>query len=276
VCSFISLSGSFSGLVVSSSWGVGLALLISGGLLILVVFWEAVDVLSDGSEGNNEEDNGNASPGELVVEGVLLAGPGVTLSVFSETVSELVRLVDESQVADVPDHDQDVGNQRLDHGGGQGSSGSAAVQSVPTNEEADTNESWQEENDINEWVPPWQGEVEELEVGGKELLECDSPDDQSNKNDSSLDWQAAAAVLVLGVNVTALAKAAAEGGSNWLSLDGSVRGFSLVHQSSTGVGAQGTDGGGSSTFSGWLFFWLGIGWGSTSWLFRLLRLFGLL
>ena len=140
-------------------------------------------------------------------------------------MSELIVLVDKAEVACVPDQDEDVGDVRLDNSSGQSCSGSLAVQSEPSNEEADSGESWGEQEDIDEWVPPWEGHVHELEVGGKELLESNSPDDESDKHNTGLDWKAAEAGLSSSDLVTALANAAAELGSNWLSLLCSIRGL---------------------------------------------------
>lgn len=138
--------------------------------------------------------------------------------VFSESPSEFVVLVDEAEVACVPDQDKDVGDVRLDDSSSQSCSCSLAVQSEPSDEEADSGESWCEQDDINEWVPPWEGDVHELEVSSKELLESNSPDDKSDKNNTGLDWQAAETGLSSSVLVTALANAAAQLSPDGLSL----------------------------------------------------------
>ncbi len=150
-------------------------------------------------------------------------------------MSEFVSLVDEAEVACVPDQDEDVGDVRLDDSSCQSCSGSLAVQSEPSNEEADSGESWGEQEHINEWVPPWQGNVHELEVGGKELLEGNSPADKSNNHNTGLNWQAAEAGLSSSVLVTALANAAAQLRSNWLSLLCSIGSlWGIEAESSTG------------------------------------------
>jgi len=87
------------------------------------------------------------------------------------------------------------------------------------------------------------------------LLESDSPDDESNEDDSRLEWKTAAACLSSGVNVTALANAAAEFSSNWGSFDCSIRSFFLVHQTGSGVSTESGSSVSASIFLGcWVSF----------------------
>lgn len=106
----------------------------------------------------------------------------------------------------------------MDSSSGECRSSSGAVLSEPSNVEANTDESWNEEDQSDEWLPPWNGGVHKLEVSSKELNESDESNNQSNENNTGFDWEAEAALCSNSQDIGAVAEAAAALGSNFFSV----------------------------------------------------------
>lgn len=166
--------------------------------------------------GNTE--GGGLSKDDEEVE--LLGHLGVSVGLWVTLSSEDgVVLVDEYIVADNPDGNQGGGDDSEHAGGEEFSSAGSGVLGEENNEEAGSNAHWGEEDQNNDWEVPVnvvikdQEEVHGDQVDGKEHCE------DSNGNDSTLNWEATAASRVVSVLIGASAEAAAARGKLLLSGD---------------------------------------------------------
>ena len=143
----------------------------------------------------------------------LLGHLGVSVGLWVTLASEDgVVLVNEYVVADNPDGNQSGGNDSEHAGGEKFSSGGSGVLGEENNEEAGSNAHWGKEHNNDDWEVPVdvvikdQEEVHSDQVDGKE--DCED----SNSNDTTLNWEASAASRVLSILIGACAEAAAAWG----------------------------------------------------------------
>jgi len=143
----------------------------------------------------------------------LLGHLGVSIGLWVTLSSEDgVVLVDEYIVADDPNGNQSGGDDSEHAGGEELSSGGGGVLGEENNEEAGSNAHWGEEHQNDDWEVPVdvlikdQEEVHGDQVDGKE--DCED----SNSDDSTLNWEATAASRIFSILVGASAKAAAAWG----------------------------------------------------------------
>jgi len=125
---------------------------------------------------------------------------------------DCVVLVDEYVVADDPDGNQGSGDNSEHAGSEKFSSAGSGILGEENNKEAGSNTHWGEEQQNDDWEVPVDVIVEDKEevhsnhVDGKENTE------DSNGNNTALNWEATATFGVLSELVTAGAKAAAARG----------------------------------------------------------------
>ena len=153
----------------------------------------------------------------------LLRHLGVSVGLWVTLSSEDgVVLVDEYIVADDPDGNQGGGDDSEHAGGEKFSSAGGGVLGEENNEEAGSNAHWGEEDQDNNWEVPVnvvikdQEEVHSDQVDGKE--DCED----TNSNDTTLNWEATAASRVLGILIGTSAEAAAARGKLLLSSDRNI------------------------------------------------------
>ena len=138
----------------------------------------------------------------------------VTLSSENSVV-----LVDEYVVADDPDGNQGGGDDSEHAGGEKLSSGGGGVLGEENNKEAGSNAHWGEEDQNDDWEVPVdviikdQEEVHSDQVDGKEEGE------DSNSEDTTLNWETSTASRVRSILIGAGAEAAATWGKFLLSSD---------------------------------------------------------
>jgi len=166
---------------------------------------------------------GNAKGGGLGKddeEVELLGHLGVSVGLWVTLSSENgVVLVDEYVVADDPDGNQSGGDDSEHAGSEEFASGGGGILGEENNKEAGSNAHWGEEHQNDDWEVPVdvvikdQEEVHGDQVDGKKNCE------DSNGNDTTLNWEASAASRVLSILIGASAKAAAAWGKLLISLD---------------------------------------------------------
>ena len=150
----------------------------------------------------------------------LLGHLGVSVGLWATLASEDgVVLVNEYVVADNPDGNQSGGDDSEHAGGEKFSSGGGGVLGEENNEEAGSNAHWGEEDQDNDWEVPVN-----VVIKDQEEVHCDQVDgkedcEDSNSNDTTLNWEATAASRVLSVLIGASAEAAAARGKLLLSGD---------------------------------------------------------
>lgn len=166
-------------------------------LAVLALRWVAVHKCSHCTQGQDVKRDSQNCIGKLEVDESLLGLPGVVVQVVPESRSNQVFLLNGEEVDDLPHQDKHVGGQALDHSWGQSGSRSGAVLSVPSNEEASSDEAWSEQDEGHSWFPPGHGGVCKLVVGIVELHESNEEDHQTDQNNTCLDWDAEAALNTL-------------------------------------------------------------------------------
>ena len=159
---------------------------------------------------------GNAKGGGLGKddeEVELLGHLGVSVGLWVTLSSEDgVVLVDEYVVADDPNGNQGGGDDSEHAGGEKFSSAGGGVLGEENNEEAGSNAHWGEEDQDNDWEVPVDVVIKDQEEVHSDQVDGEEDCEDSNSNDTTLNWEASAASRVLGILVGASAKAAAAWG----------------------------------------------------------------
>jgi len=124
----------------------------------------------------------------------LLGHLGVSVGLWVTLSSENgVVLVDEYIVADDPDGNQGGGDDSEHAGGEEFSSAGGSVLGEENNEEAGSDAHWGKEDQDNDWEVPVN-----VVIKDQEEVHCDQVDgkedcEDSNSNDTTLNWEASAA-----------------------------------------------------------------------------------
>ena len=84
----------------------------------------------------------------------------------------------------------------MNYGRVESVAGAKAVFCEPTDEEASTYKSWDQQNQGHDRKPPCHRDVDEQEVGLRELDQNDQKHENSDDDHACLDWKAAATQLV--------------------------------------------------------------------------------
>ena len=176
--------------------------LLWGFILLFFLLWfltliGALHLLGVSVGDTDEVGEGNAKSGGLSKddeEVELLGHLGVSVSLWVTLSSEDgVVLVDENVVADDPDGDQGEGDDSKNATSEKLSSGAGSILGEENNKETGSNAQWGKEYEDDDWEVP----VDVL-VKDQEEVHCDHVDgeeqgEDSNSEDSALNWEAAAA-----------------------------------------------------------------------------------
>ena len=140
--------------------------------------------------------------------------------IFSDSITDedLIPLVDSGVVDNIPEGNQEDGNQGEDDGSGQWSSGGESILNEPVDEESRGDVEWDQKSNGHNWEPPDNLIVENKEEVPGDVVEGKHHGKSANKLNTELDWAAAAAGKVLSEFIVANAHAAAALGEVLLSL----------------------------------------------------------
>ena len=219
---FSSVAVSHGGIHFTLLWGLILLFF----LLWFLILIGALHLLGVSVGDTDEVGVGNAKSGGLGKddeEVELLGHLGVSVSLWVTLSSENgVVLVDEYVVADDPDGNQGGGDDCENASSEESSSGAGSILGEESNEETGSNAQWGKEHEDNDWEVP----VDVL-VKDQEEVHCDHVDgekqgEDSNSEDSALNWEASAASRVFSILIGASAKAAAAWGQLLLSGDRNI------------------------------------------------------
>ena len=190
---FSSVAVSHGGIHFTLLWGLILLFF----LLWFLTLIGALHLLGVSVGDTDEVGEGNAKSGGLSKddeEVELLGHLGVSVSLWVTLSSEDgVVLVDENVVADDPDGDQGEGDDSKNATSEKLSSGAGSILGEENNKETGSNAQWGKEYEDDDWEVP----VDVL-VKDQEEVHCDHVDgeeqgEDSNSEDSALNWEAAAA-----------------------------------------------------------------------------------
>ena len=190
---FSSVAVSHGGIHFTLLWGLILLFF----LLWFLTLIGALHLLGVSVGDTDEVGEGNAKSGGLGKDNEeveLLGHLGVSVSLWVTLSSEDgVVLVDENVVADDPDGDQGGGDDSKNASSEELSSGAGSILGEENNEETGSNAQWGKEYEDDDWEVP----VDVL-VKDQEEVHCDHVDgeeqgEDSNSEDSALNWEAAAA-----------------------------------------------------------------------------------
>ena len=160
---------------------------------------DAEEVGIDGIDGGSEEH----TPDDVLLLGLLdvaeISGSGV----------DGVILVEEVEVADVPDGQQSHRDEDELAACEEGGSGGVGLLGEEDNEEGAGNDEWDQQNLTNKNVPPVIILVQEAVEDLDEEEEKEAEGNNTDCINTALDWEATAASEILGLLGLALADAAA-------------------------------------------------------------------
>jgi len=177
---------------------------------ILVGLNDALEVGVESQKDSSLEEN--------LEEIVLLLELLVLILSDSITDVDLIPLVDSGVVDNIPEGNQEDGNQGEDDGSGQWSSGGESILDEPVDEESRGDVEWNQKSNGHNWEPPDNLIVENKEEVPGDVVEGKHHGKSANKLNTELDWAAAAAGKVLSEFIVANAHAAAALGEVLLSL----------------------------------------------------------
>jgi len=177
---------------------------------ILVGLNDALEVGVESQKDSSLEEN--------LEEIVLLLELLVLILRDSITDVDIIPLVDGGVVDNIPEGNQEDGNQGEDDGSGQWSSGGESILDEPVDEESRGDVEWDQKSNGHNWEPPDNLIVENKEEVPGDVVEGKHHGKSANKLNTELDWAAAAAGKVLSEFIVANAHAAAALGEVLLSL----------------------------------------------------------
>jgi len=143
-----------------------------------------------------------------------------------------VVLVNEYIVADDPDGNQSGGDDSEHAGSEKFTSGGGGILGEENNEEAGSNAHWGKEHQDNNWEVPVNVLIKDQEEVHSDQVDGKEDGEDSNSDDTTLNWEASAASRVFSILIGAGAKAAATWGKFLLSGDRDIiisRLFSFHH-----------------------------------------------
>lgn len=157
-------------------------------------------------DGFGEHDN---NVGFLADDSVLV-GLDITLSLIEVTL-----LVDSDEVGQLPDAEEDNGNQGEQLRGPKKSSGSSSVLNQPRDNKIGTNKKWAKDEQADHGIPPMDVLVQKEPVIPKEKDDRDDKSEDCDNHNSAFDWHTSAAGSVLSVFCGADTHAAAAFFLDW-------------------------------------------------------------
>ena len=176
--------------------------LLWGFILLFFLLWfltliGALHLLGVSVGDTDEVGEGNAKSGGLSKddeEVELLGHLGVSVSLWVTLSSEDgVVLVDENVVADDPDGDQGEGDDSKNATSEKLSSGAGSILGEENNKETGSNAQWGKEYEDDDWEVPVDVLVKDQEEVHCDHVASEEQGEDSNSEDSALNWEAAAA-----------------------------------------------------------------------------------
>lgn len=176
--------------------------LLWGFILLFFLLWfltliGALHLLGVSVGDTDEVGEGNAKSGGLSKddeEVELLGHLGVSVSLWVTLSSEDgVVLVDENVVADDPDGDQGEGDDSKNATSEELSSGAGSILGEENNKETGSNAQWGKEYEDDDWEVPVDVLVKDQEEVHCDHVAGEEQGEDSNSEDSALNWEAAAA-----------------------------------------------------------------------------------
>ena len=149
----------------------------------------------------------------------------VSLLGDSKSDENFVSLVAPNVVANSPESAAADGHDGEDAGGGELASSTQAVSGEPNHPEAGGEVHGDEQNNLDEWVPPDSLVIEADHKVPGDVIEGHDHGETSNQHHTALNWETAAAREVLGLISAARAKAATAGLKVFLVVDGDEGSF---------------------------------------------------
>lgn len=136
---------------------------------------------------------------------------------YSISNEDLVSLVDGGVVDDIPEGNEEDGNQRKDNGSGEFASAAEGILDEPVHEEAGSDVEWDQKSNGDDWEPPGNLIIKDEEEVPGDVIEGEDHSKATNELDSELNWAAAAAGELVSQIVVANAHAAAACGKLFFS-----------------------------------------------------------
>ena len=190
---FSSVAVSHGGIHFTLLWGLILLFF----LLWFLTLIGALHLLGVSVGDTDEVGEGNAKSGGLSKddeEVELLGHLGVSVSLWVTLSSEDgVVLVDENVVADDPDGDQGEGDDSKNATSEKLSSGAGSILGEENNKETGSNAQWGKEYEDDDWEVPVDVLVKDQEEVHCDHVASEEQGEDSNSEDSALNWEAAAA-----------------------------------------------------------------------------------
>ena len=190
---FSSVAVSHGGIHFTLLWGLILLFF----LLWFLTLIGALHLLGVSVGDTDEVGEGNAKSGGLSKddeEVELLGHLGVSVSLWVTLSSEDgVVLVDENVVADDPDGNQGEGDDSKNATSEELSSGAGSILGEENNKETGSNAQWGKEYEDDDWEVPVDVLVKDQEEVHCDHVASEEQGEDSNSEDSALNWEAAAA-----------------------------------------------------------------------------------